>query len=146
MRIVNRTASNKHRLVYHIVILLLCVSILLFSLLLKVKDGELYFLGFKWPHRCLLYETFGIKCALCGLTRSFCSLADGDIQQSVRFHVLGPIIFAFTCCQIPYRIYGVIVYPRAINRRLIKINLSLTVTVTIVIFLNWLNYLGGLIL
>lgn len=142
----NRTAGNKHQLVYHIVILLLCVSILLFSLLLNEKEGELYFLGLKWPHRCPLYETFGIKCALCGLTRSFCSLAHGDWHQALRFHFIGPIIFAFTCLQIPYRIYGIIIHPRAINRRLIKLNLCLTVAVTIVIFINWLIYLGGLML
>ncbi|MHC4641546.1 MAG: DUF2752 domain-containing protein [Planctomycetota bacterium] len=127
-------------------ILLLCVAILFCSLLLQIDEGELYLFGFKWPHRCLLYEMTGIKCALCGLTRSFCSVAHGDWQQSLKFHVLGPIIFAFTCVQIPYRIYGVIIHPRAINRRLIRINLSLTVTVTIVIFINWLIYLGRLIL
>ena len=146
MQIVNRTVSDKHRLVYHIVILLLCAVILVFSQLLKVKEGELYFFGLKWPHRCLLYETFGIKCALCGLTRSFSSLAHGDWQQSIRFHFLGPIIFAFTCFQIPYSIYIVIIHPRAINRRLIKLNLSLTLAVTIVVFINWFIYLGGLIL
>lgn len=146
MQIVNRTSSNKHRLVYHIVILLICTAILFFSLLLQMEEGELYLFGFKWPHHCLLYDIFGIKCALCGLTRSFCSLAHGDWHQSLMYHTLGPIIFAFTCFQVPYRIYGVIIHPRAINRRLIKINLSLTVAVTIVIFINWLIYLGGLIL
>ncbi len=146
MRIVNEAASNKHRLVYHIVILLLCAVILVFSMLLRIEEGELYLFGFKWPHHCLLYEITGIKCALCGLTRSFCSLAHGDWRQSMRFHVLGPIIFAFTCFQVPYRIYSLIIHPRAINRRLIRINLSLTVTVTIVIFINWFVYLGGLIL
>lgn len=146
MRIVNRTTRNKHQVVYHLVILLLCIAILFCSLLLQIEEGELYLFGLKWPHRCLLYEITGIKCALCGLTRSFCSLVHGDWQQSLMFHLLGPIIFAFTCFQIPYRIYGVIIHPRAINRRLIRINLSLTVTVTIVIFINWLIYLGGLIL
>jgi hypothetical protein len=146
VQIVNEAASDKHRLVYHIVILLLCASILFFSLLLRIEEGELYLLGFKWPHHCLLYEMTGIKCALCGLTRSFCSLAHGDWHQSLRFHVLGPLIFAFTCFQVPYRIYGVIIHPRAINRRLIKINLSLTVTISILVFVNWFVYLGGLIL
>jgi len=128
------------------VILLICIAVLVFSMLLQIEDGELHLFGLKWPHRCLLYEMTGIKCALCGLTRSFSSLAHGDWHQSMRFHVLGPIIFAFTCFQVPYRIYGVIIHPRAINRRLIKINLSLIVAVTIVIFINWLIYLGGLIL
>jgi hypothetical protein len=146
VQIENQAANSKHRLVFHIVILLLCAAILVFSLLLHIEEGELYLFGLKWPHHCPLYEITGIKCALCGLTRSFCSLAHGDWHQSMRFHILGPIIFAFTCLQIPYRIYGVIIHPRAINRRLIKINLSLTVAVTIFIFINWFIYIGGLVL
>lgn len=131
---------------YHIVILLLCAAILVFSLLLQVKEGELYLFGFKWPHRCPLYEIVGIKCALCGLTRSFCSLAHGNLRQAQRFHNLGAAIFAFICFQIPYRIYGIIIHPKRMGKKLIKINLSLAVTISILIFVNWLIYLGGLIL
>lgn len=142
----NQSTSNKHQVSYHIAILLLCAVILLFSLLLDEEDGLLYLFGFKWPHRCPLYENVGIKCALCGLTRSFCSLAHGNWHQSIKFHALGPIIFAFTCFQIPYRIYGIIIHPRAINRRLIKINLSLAVAISILILVNWFVYIGGLII
>ncbi len=131
---------------YHLVVLLLCAAILVFSLLLHVKEGELYLFGFKWPHRCPLYEIVGIKCALCGLTRSFCSLVHGNLLAGLRFHTLGPLIFAFACFQIPYRIYGVIIHLGKMNRKLIKINLSLTVTISILILVNWFVYLGGLIL
>ena len=127
-------------------ILLLCAAILVFSLLLHVKEGELYLFGFKWPHHCPLYEIVGIKCALCGLTRSFCSLAHGNLLASIRFHTLGPMFFAFICFQIPYRIYGVIIQPGKMNRKLIKINLSLAVTISILILVNWFVYLGGLVL
>lgn len=133
-------------MVFHIIILFLCAAILTGSLLLQISEGELYLFGFKWPHRCLLYDIFGIKCALCGLTRSFCSLAHGNFYQALRFHTLGPLIFAFTFFQIPYRIYGIIIHPKRMNRKLIKINLSLAVTISILIFVNWLVYLGGLIL
>jgi len=150
---VNRTTSNQqkasgseYQVVYHIIILVLCVVVLAGSSILHISEGELYLYRFKWPHRCPLYETVGIKCALCGLTRSFCSLAHGNFRQALRFHTLGPAIFAFTCFQIPYRIYGVIIHPRAINRRLIKINLSLAVTISILILVNWFVYLGGLII
>ena len=139
-------ASNEYQVVHHIIILFLCAAILTGSLLLQLSEGELYLFGFKWPHRCLLYETFGIKCALCGLSRSFCSLAHGNFRQALRFHTLGPLIFAFTCFQVPYRIYGVIIHPKRMGRKLIKINLSLTVTISILIFVNWFVYLGGLIL
>lgn len=131
---------------YHLVVLLLCAAILVFSLLLHVREGELYLFGFKWPHHCPLYEIVGIKCALCGLTRSFCSLAHGNLLAGLRFHNLGPLIFAFACFQIPYRIYWIIIHPKRMGKKLIKINLSLAVTISILIFVNWLIYLGGLIL
>ncbi|MHC4283885.1 MAG: DUF2752 domain-containing protein [Planctomycetota bacterium] len=56
---------------------------------MQLKEGKLYLFGYKWPHRCPLYEIVGIKCALCGLTRSFCSLAHGNLLASIRFHTLG---------------------------------------------------------
>jgi len=132
--------------VNHIIILLLCVAILTASLLFGVNDGELYLFGLKWPLKCLLYDTFGIKCALCGLTRSFCSLAHGNFAQSLRFHPLGPPIFAFICLQVPYRIWAIIIHPKEMNRKLIKVNSTLTVILLIAIFVNWLVYLGGLVL
>ena len=142
----NQSTSNKHQVLYHIVILMLCAVILLFSLLMQLKEGKLFLFGYKWPHRCPLYEIVGIKCALCGLTRSFCSLAHGNLLSSIRFHTLGPLFFAFICFQIPYRIYAVIIQPGKMSRKLIKINLSLTVTISILILVNWFVYLGGLIL
>jgi len=96
--------------------------------------------------RCLLYHTFGVKCALCGLTRSFCSLTHGDFLASVRFHPLGPAIFAFICLQVPYRIYGLLVYPRKIKAGIMKFGLVAGVLLIMAIFVNWLIYLGGLLL
>ena len=143
---ISNGASNNHQMVFHIIILFLCAAILVGSLLLDLCEGELYLFGFEWPHRCPLYEFFGIKCSLCGLTRSFCSLTHGNFHQALRFHTLGPLIFAFTCFQIPYRIYALVIHPKRMNRKLKKINLSLTVTISILIFVNWFVYLGGLIL
>lgn len=147
-QIVNRITSNKQRVskVHHIIILILCIVILTASLLFRVNEAELYLFGFKWPLRCFLYHTLGIKCALCGLTRSVCSLAHGNFQQAVKFHLLGPPIFALICFQLPYRIYALIILPKKMSRKLIKINLTLAVTISILIFVNWLAYLGGLVL
>jgi hypothetical protein len=133
-------------MVLHILILLLCAAIAVGSLLFEFTDGRLYLFGFKWPHRCPLYETIGVKCALCGLTRSLCLLAHGDLRHSLKFHALGPAIFAFTCLQIPYRIYALAIRPKTVSRKLTRINLSLTVILFVAILVNWLIYLGGLIL
>ena len=142
----NQITSNKQRAVHHIIILVLCIVILTASLLFQFKESELYLFGFKSPLYCFLYHTVGIKCALCGLTRSVCSLAHANFQQAINFHLLGPAIFALICFQLPYRIYALIINPKRMSRKLIKINSLFAVIILIAIFVNWLVYLGGLIL
>ena len=150
----------KHRLIRHLhqpgafqggkkmqhkIILFVCVVILVGAVLLHVSANYLYFFGYKWPVSCLLYQTLGIKCALCGLTRSFCSLAHGDFRASAKFHPLGPVIFAFTCLQVPYRIYHLSIKHGSANKILTRLNVGLVVTLAIAILINWFIYLGGLI-
>ena len=129
----------------HKIILFACIAILVGAALLHISAGDLYLFGYEWPVRCFLYQTLGIKCALCGLTRSFCSLAHGNFRASMKFHYLGPAIFAFICLQVPYRIYLLTIKPGGANRILTRLNACLAVTFAIAIFVNWFIYLGGLI-
>jgi hypothetical protein len=138
-------AFQGNQKVQHKIILAACVVILSGAALLHISADELYFFGYKWPVNCLLYQTFGIKCSLCGLTRSFCSLAHGDFRASVKFHSLGPAVFVFTCFQIPYRIYHLIIKPGGANRILTRLNVGLVVILATAILVNWFIYLGGLI-
>ncbi|MHC4602218.1 MAG: DUF2752 domain-containing protein [Planctomycetota bacterium] len=107
--------DSEHQKVHHIIILIFCVIILTASLLFRVNESELRLFGFKWPLRCFLHHILGIKCALCGLTRSVCSLAHGNLRDAVKFHLLGPAIFALICFQLPYRIYALIIHPKKMN-------------------------------
>ncbi len=132
--------------VHHTIILLFCVVIVIGSMLLGLNDNEAYLFGFKLPLRCFLYDTFGIKCALCGLTRSLRSVSGGDVSQGLKFHVLGPAIFAFICLQIPYRIWALAVRPGKANKKIMKIGLGTGVLITVALLVNWLVYLGGLVL
>ena len=115
-------------------------------MLLDLNENELYLFGFKLPLRCFLYDIFGIKCSLCGLTRSFCALAHGSFFTSLRFHLLGPVIFAFICAQIPYRIWVLKVRPGKPNKKIMKIGLGIGVLIIVALLANWLVYLGGLVL
>ena len=147
-----RIVSNKQHTpssgyqVMHYIILLLCAVVLIGALLFHINETELYLFGLNWPLRCFLYQTLGIKCALCGLTRSLCALAHGDFHQSLDFHPLGPAIFAFICLQISYRVYALTFRTKRMSTKLIKANVIITVILLIAIFVNWLIYLGGLIL
>jgi len=132
--------------VHHTIILLFCVLVVLGSMLLGFKENELYLFGLRWPLRCFLYDTFGIKCSLCGLTRSFCAVAHGGFFTSLRFHLLGPVIFAFICAQIPYRIWALTLRPGKPNKKIVKIGLGIGVLIIVALLANWLVYLGGLVL
>ena len=131
---------------HHTIILLFCVVIVIGSMLLGLNENEVYLFGFNLPLRCFLYDTFGIKCALCGLTRSLCSVTGGDVSQGLKFHVLGPAIFLFICLQIPYRIRALAVRPGKANKKMMKISLGTGVLIIMALLVNWLVYLGGLVL
>lgn len=131
---------------HHIIILVLCLALLAASFLFNLQDDAVHLLGLNWPFRCFMYHILGVKCALCGLTRSFCALTHADWSAAITFHPLGPFIFAFICLQIPYRITAIIIRPKKMNRTLTKINLILVVILVSAIFVNWFVYLGGLLL
>ncbi len=55
---------------------------------------------FKFP--CMIYETTGLYCPGCGITRSIIALIHLDLYQSFRYN---PLIFILYPVLIPYIIY-----------------------------------------
>jgi len=131
--------------VRHTVVLVSCVLAVSGSVLLRHGGDGLYLLGAKWPASCPLYQNLGIKCALCGLTRSFCSIAKSDFSRAAQFHSLGPAFFVFVCLQIPYRIYALLA-THAENRKLRLTGICLAAVLAGALLINWFVYLGGLVL
>lgn len=130
---------------YHVIVLVLCVLILIGAFLLNSREDGLYLFRIEWPISCALYQNFGIKCALCGLTRSFCSIAAGNFSEAIRFHILGPAVFVFVCLQIAYRIY-VLRTPGMENGKLRTAGIYLASVLAGLLLINWFVYLGGLVL
>ncbi len=130
----------------HHIVLILCLGAVVGGVLLEMDGGELYLFGLKWPCRCSLYSGYGIKCGLCGLTRSFCAIGEGDLRKAAGFHRLGPAIFGYMVMQIAYRIYALAIAPRRPNRKMMKFGIVSGVLIIVAIFVNWFVYLGGLIL
>lgn len=56
------------------------------------------------PHFCLFNELTGLPCPVCGITRSFLSLYDFKVMESLRYNPNGLIISFFFILQIPMRI------------------------------------------
>ena len=129
----------------HIVVLALCVLAVSGSLLLRYGGEGLYLFGIEWPVGCPLYQNFGIKCALCGLTRSFSSIAKGDVSAAAQFHPLGPALFVFVCLQIPCRIYSLLA-TRVEDRRLRLRGICVAAVLAGALLINWFVYLGELVL
>ena len=127
-------------------ILVICAAIVVGSCLFDIDHVGLHLFGFKWPVHCFLNHTFNIKCALCGITHSFCAMADGDFSSAVQYYRLGPLLFSFIILQIPYRIWAIAVSPKRINARIRKVHTGLIAVVIAAIFINWLIYLGGRLL
>jgi hypothetical protein len=140
-----RVAAQGHEAGYHGVVLLICAAALALSAVLTPGGEGSSLFGYPWPWHCWLHETFGVKCALCGLSRSFSCLARGDIAAGLEFHRLGPAVFALFCLEIPYRIYAITVSPRRVDAKLAKLHVAAVSLVAAGVFGNWLLYLGELI-
>jgi len=131
---------------HHLVPLLFCGTALVAAFVLTPGEEELSFLGFRWPFYCWLHETLGIRCALCGLSRSFCTLARSDLAAALGFHRLGPLVFALFCLEVPYRLYALALRPRPLNTKLVTLHIGWVACVSAAVIVHWIVYLGGLLL
>jgi hypothetical protein len=128
---------------FHTIILIAALAIVTLSRLVHIDIAGVYLFGIKWPIHCLLNHMFGIKCALCGITHSFAVTAHGNLAGAFEYHRIGPLLFAFTVMQIPYRIYALAISPRRINRKIKKTHMTFAVVVCVAMLINWFIYLGG---
>jgi hypothetical protein len=133
------------RRIYHGTALFLCAGVLAAALMLRPQQEGVTLFGCARPWHCWLHDWLGIPCALCGMSRSFCSLAHGDLPASLAFHPLGPVLFALFCVEVPYRIRALLTWPGPRERWLVRAHAGLVALVCAALFFRWLFYLGGLL-
>jgi len=131
---------------FNAIILFVCIAIMVGAFAFTLDEVGLYLFGLKWPLHCLLNHLFGIKCALCGMTRSFTAMADGDLAGAFAYHRLGPVLFFLVLFQIPYRIWALAASPKKVGKRFRRIHAGLVALVLTAVMVNWLIYLGGRLL
>ena len=76
------------------------------SIVFKVGDGQqvvVPLVNRPLPRVCLFARTTGIDCPGCGLSRSFISLAHGDLAAAWHFNPAGLLLFSLLVLQVPYR-------------------------------------------
>ncbi|MHB9078790.1 MAG: DUF2752 domain-containing protein [Pirellulaceae bacterium] len=59
------------------------------------------------PGTCTFLRLTGLPCPGCGLTRSFISIAHGQLREAWRFNPTGILFFAVVLYQIPYRMWQI---------------------------------------
>ncbi len=138
--------SNDVETIFNVMVLIGCALVLLAAFVFSPGEHGLSLFGFRWPFGCRLYETFGIRCSLCGMSRSFCSLAHGDMAAAFRFHRLGPALFVLFCLEVLYRLYALATGTQPVHQKLKRLHVGIVLTACAALLLNWLSYLGGLAL
>ena len=63
------------------------------------------------PFGCVLYDTTGVPCPWCGLTRSVIALADWDLAGSLRFNPAGLVIVVLVLAALVRRSVRRVVVP-----------------------------------
>ncbi|MBE0535115.1 MAG: DUF2752 domain-containing protein [Phycisphaerae bacterium] len=127
-------------------LLFVCIAVVVGAFAFTLDELGLYLFGFKWPLHCLANHLFGIRCAFCGMTRSFAEMAHGNVSAAFGFHHLGPAFFSFAVLQIPYRIWVLAISPKSVGRRLARVHAATAAIVLMAILTDWLIYLGGRLL
>lgn len=90
---------------------MLTTSVVVITLSLALTVGESGHVqsellpGVPFPMMCGSRALLGVECPGCGLTRSFVSLASGDLHASLAYHRLGWLLAAAVVAQLPYRLY-----------------------------------------
>jgi hypothetical protein len=93
--------------------------VILLAALLEVREGEkigVPGIESPLPGVCTFRRITGQPCPGCGLTRSFVSIAHGDVSGAWFFNAAGPLVFLLVAGQIPYRAWRLWQIRRGIER------------------------------
>ncbi len=88
------------------------------------------------PHFCLFDKLTGVECPVCGTTRAFCELADGNIKHAFRLNLSSVFVAAFFIFQIPLRLFSL--YRNESIQKINLISKCVGNVVLIVIVVSWL--------
>jgi hypothetical protein len=90
----------------------------------------------KIPHFCLIDNITGHECPVCGITRAFCELSNGNLSNAYRLNRTSILIAFYFIAQIPLRFLSI----KAIvpNITINKISKFSSRTILFIILINWI--------
>lgn len=66
------------------------------------------------PTLCMFRVVTGVPCPGCGMTRSFCAIAEGEMGKAFDFHILGPFLYGAILLAIPLILIEAFLHVRVI--------------------------------
>jgi hypothetical protein len=78
------------------------LALLLLPALCSIAPGREHaeIFGLSLPGTCATKSVFDTECPGCGLTRSFISVAHGEVRKASEFHRIGPALYLFMILQV----------------------------------------------
>lgn len=88
------------------------------------------------PHFCLIDKLIGFECPVCGTTRAFCELSNGNLFKAFTLNRTSLLVSLFFIIQIPLRIVSIfkIITPKKVN----IFSKYFSQAILTIILLNWI--------
>ncbi len=128
---------------FHVIILVISVVLITASVIMTFDDLGVRLFGIKWPVHCLMHDLFNVKCAFCGMSRSFAACGHGQFEKAFGYHFFGPVLFVFVAGQIPYRAWILMRWPKKPPEIFEKTITVIGCILIAGIIANWMLYIGG---
>lgn len=90
------------------------------------------------PETCTMHARFGIDCPGCGLTRSFISLAHGDLRAAWKLNPVSLLIFMYVVVQLPLATAHLLLAKISGLKRWTQWNQTAFIALLIALFLQWI--------
>jgi len=88
------------------------------------------------PHFCLIDKITGTECPVCGTTRAFCELSNGNLNNAFFLNRTSVFVAIFFIFQIPLRIVSIMGIIKTITIN--KISKYFSRAILTIILINWI--------
>lgn len=114
---------------------ILISNTLIILLFLILKSNLIYLLNLI-PHFCLFDKIIGVECPVCGTTRAFCEISNGNFKNAYTLNLSSLFVVLYFVFQIPLRITTLI--KNKFIYKVNKISKIMSFFVLVIIIVNWL--------
>lgn len=112
------------------------ISNLLIILFFLIFKNKLIALLGHIPHFCLIDKVIGVECPVCGMTRAFCELSNGNLYNAYFLNATSILVVIFFISQIPLRLISLINKNK--NKIINTISRYFSLSILTIILLNWI--------